>query len=72
MANSKQTRKRCADGYEVHLGTHYISKSGRVCPLCLDEQRYFTFAHGFDFVPVASCPYHDVALIDGSPGDWRH
>lgn len=71
------TPKRCEEGYEIRghkLPYRFISKSSRrVCPMCLEEQRYVRT--WFDIVPVASCPHHDVALIDSLPGDpldWRH
>lgn len=41
--------------------------------MCLEERRYVRT--WFDFVPITSCPHHDVALIEGLPGDlldWRH
>ncbi|MFO6430279.1 TniQ family protein [Erythrobacter sp. W302b] len=71
------TPKRCDNIYEIcghKLSLRFITKSSRrVCPMCLDERRYVRT--WFDVVPVASCPHHDVALIDGLPSDpldWRH
>ena len=71
------TPKHSGDGYELcghMLALRFISKSERrVCPQCLDDQRYVRT--WFDFVPLAACPYHNVALVGGlqsDPLDWRH
>lgn len=71
------TPKRCPEGYEIcgqKVPSRAISKSERrVCPQCLDDQRYVRA--WFDFVPVSTCPYHNVALVSGLPNDpldWRH
>ena len=71
------TPKRSSDGYEIcghKVPLRFISKSERrVCPQCVEEDRYVRT--WFDFVPVATCPHHNVALIAGLPNDpldWRH
>ena len=71
------TPKRVADGYEIcghPLAARFFSKGvRRACPECLQEGRFIRV--WFDIVPVAACPMHDVALIDGlenDPFDWRH
>lgn len=71
------TPKRSNEGYEIcghKVPFRFISKSERrVCPQCLEEERYVRT--WFDFVPIATCPHHDVALVEGLPNDpldWRH
>lgn len=69
------TPKRSNDGLIVcghRVSSRFFSKLGRrVCPKCLDEERYTRV--WFDFVQMAACPHHDVELIgglDGDPIDW--
>lgn len=71
------TPKRGSQGYDIcghKVPSRFISKNERrVCPRCLEEERYVRT--WFDFVPVAACPHHDVALVGGLPNDplnWRH
>lgn len=71
------TPKRSNQGYEIcghKVPFRFISKSERrVCPQCLEEERYVRT--WFDFVPIATCPHHNVALVEGLPNDpldWRH
>lgn len=71
------TPRRTTQGYEIcgHLLPSRTFSKGRrrVCPLCLEEERYIRI--WFDIVPVAACPIHDVRLIeglDGDPIDWRY
>lgn len=71
------TPKRREEGYEMcqhKVPFRFISKKRRrVCAMCLEERPYVR--NWFDLVLVASCPHHDVALMEGLPGDpldWRH
>ena len=71
------TPKRSNEGYEIcghKVPIRFVSKGERrVCPQCLEEKRYVRA--WFDFVPIKSCPHHNLALIEGLPNDpldWRH
>lgn len=70
------TPKRIEGGYEIcghQLAARLFAKGARrVCPHCLADGRYVRV--WFDIVPMAACPIHDVALIEGlenDPLDWR-
>ena len=50
------------------ISSKFFAKNRRrVCPVCLDENRYSRV--WFDLVLVAACPFHDAELIDGLSDD---
>lgn len=73
----RNTPKRRGNAYEIcgkQLPTRFFRKDAqRLCPVCLDAARYVRV--WFDLASVVACPFHDVELISGLPGDpidWRN